>query len=67
MASGTHTPIGEGYFLSGTTLYTYNSEENSWERKNWSGSTAYIKNCDNSLSVKNTLLTCKNKESVLTE
>lgn len=67
VSSGNYTPIGEGYFLSGTSIYRYNSEENSWERKIWSGSVNYIRECDDSLAVKSNVLSCKSRETILTQ
>jgi hypothetical protein len=61
------TSIGEGYFLSGSTLMSYNTSKEIWERKIWSGSISFIKSCEKNLSVKEGMLWCPEERILLTE
>lgn len=58
------THIGEGYFLSGETIVTYN---NIWERKVWIGSNLFISACPRTVSIRFGKILCRENEKLLTE
>ncbi|GAB0174301.1 MAG: hypothetical protein HHAS10_01800 [Candidatus Altimarinota bacterium] len=67
-STGTRIPplgklIGEGFFLSGSSLYKY--ENSDWEKKSWSGSINLIKKCGDSLRVEFSYLICDENQEVL--
>ena len=66
ISSKKFTHIGEGNFLSWTTLMAYNNEEKKWEPRIWSGSTLFIKECKENITLKNDLLWCKEKKNIFT-
>lgn len=59
--------IGEGFFLSGSTILTYSRDENLWEPRVWSGSRDFIADCSAQISVRSGVLSCDQSRTILTE
>lgn len=58
-------PIWEWYFLSGTSLSRFESESMSFERYLWSGATAFIRGCRDTVVVTKGMLTCRESQRAL--
>lgn len=65
--SGTYAHIGEWHFLSGGYLYTHNSEDTNWERKIWSGSIAFLRDCEEGVRIKSGVIFCEGNKTLLTQ
>ncbi len=61
------THIGEWYFLSWVTIVSYISQDIGWEKKIWSGSSIFIRECGSDVSIKAWNLWCRKNEKLLTE
>jgi hypothetical protein len=59
--------IGEWYFLSGSLIGAYNSDERLWESRAWSGSSEFIERCKVQISVRSGMLSCDASHSILTD
>jgi hypothetical protein len=64
---GLMVSIGEGYFLSGKTIMTYNTDEKAWEPQIWSGSSDFIADCSTQISVRSGVLSCDTAQTALTD
>lgn len=67
ISSGVLTHIGEGYFLSGKTLTTYSSTKDLWEKKSWSGSSAFLEKCRDLPIIHSGDISCPKDKTLLTE
>jgi hypothetical protein len=67
LTPGSRVSIGEGYFLSGKTIMTYNTDEKAWEPQIWSGSSDFIADCSTQISVRSVVLSCDQAQTVLTD
>lgn len=67
ISSGVLTHIGEGYFLSWTSIVRYISRDIWWEEKVWSGSSIFIRECREDISIKKTNLWCPKSKKIITE
>jgi hypothetical protein len=65
--SGRYTHIGEWHFLSGSYIYTHNSEDTNWERKIWSGSIAFLRDCEEGIRIKSGVIFCEENKTLLTQ
>lgn len=64
--TGTVDHIGEGRFLSGTSIMEYNTKEGIWKTKTSSALTRYLQACP-SPKYQNGYLRCESKNTLLTE
>lgn len=59
--------IGEGFFLSGNTITSYNTDEELWEVRTWSGSSDFIEHCRVQVSLRSGFLICEKSKTLLTD